>query len=70
MAPFYKISVHEKTKENFFLKISIDQKITFKWHVMWYYNSQPSFQDWSPIGFNYQNLILFKWGCYKDSPDL
>lgn len=31
----------KKTKENFFLKISIDQKITFKWHVMWYYNSQP-----------------------------
>jgi hypothetical protein len=44
MAPFYKISVHEKTKENFLLKISIDQKITLKWHVMWYYNSQPSFK--------------------------
>jgi len=62
MAPFYKISVHEKDQRKLFLKISIDKKITFKWHVMWYYNSQPWFQDWSQIGFNYQNLILLKWG--------
>jgi len=67
MAPFYKISVHEKTKENFFSKFPLIKKSHL--NDMWCGGTTIRSLV-SRLKSNYQNPIFFKWGRCKDSPDL